>query len=172
MGSQLVEASAPRRADVTDGYAQLGGHVLVRRRRIDHQHPQQDLTALRKVGEGEDEGIVVLHAPDGAQRIGLVDAGDLVVVGRDLATLAPQHSEALIARRGHEPSGEALRLSYPAEVLDEPQPRRLAHIGGVFRSEAQVARHRPHQPGEALDDLVEGALVAVGRLAHQELHRR
>src|SRR5204863_9863554 len=63
-------------------------------------------------------------------------------------------------RRRGEPGAELFRLADSVEVLDEPQPRRLSHVGRVVMRQPVRASGCPDEAREAVDDLVPGDLVA------------
>ena len=81
-------------------------------------------------------------------------------VGHD-ALLSPDHPQRLVAGRRRQPGGEAVGLTDPAAVLGQAQPHGLHDVVGRRRREAERPGDRPHEAGEALDELVPRRFVAI-----------
>ena len=71
-----------------------------------------------------------------------------------------QRAQAFAARGRGEPRAHALGVLQPVEVLDQPQPGGLDHVGGVGPLEPVRAGDRPDEPVEPLHEPVPGRLIA------------
>ena len=83
-----------------------------------------------------------------------------VGVGND-ALVTSDDSKCFVAGRRGEPRREAVGLADPAAVLGKSQPHGLDDVLGGGGREPERPGDGPHESGEALDQLVPRALVAV-----------
>jgi hypothetical protein len=65
-----------------------------------------------------------------------------------------------VACRGGEPAADPLGILDPADVLEQPQPRRLDHIRCIRLPQPEVPGHGPDQPGVLIDELFPGPFIA------------
>src|SRR3954454_3958434 len=72
-----------------------------------------------------------------------------------------------MSRGRRQPGADALGVPNASEVLDEPQPRRLADVRGIRRRQAMGAGDRPHEARKPVDEGIPCLLVAVGSRKHE-----
>src|SRR5919204_569562 len=81
---------------------------------------------------------------------------------REPAAGAAQGAQRLVPGGRRQPGADPFGVAQTVQVLDQPQPGGLAHIGGVGAAEAVGAGDRPDQAAEARDQPLPGPLVALG----------
>ncbi len=164
----MVQAPRPGRADAPDGHAHRGRDVLVARWWNGGQSTQQHLATLRNLAERQPEQPVALLGEHNRFRSGL--AGLEVEIGvdaNDFAPTATQYSQALVARRGRQPSAEVVWVTHLVEMLDEAQPCCLTDICSVRGRQGKPARDRPHKSCVSLNECVPRRAVACCRRGQQ-----
>jgi hypothetical protein len=79
----------------------------------------------------------------------------------------PESAQRLAAGGGYQPRTHPIRLAQRAEVLGQPQPGRLAYVGGISPAQAMTACHRPDEIREAVDQLFPRLLIATSSTPDQ-----
>ncbi|MDQ1396362.1 MAG: hypothetical protein QOG64_1621, partial [Acidimicrobiaceae bacterium] len=89
------------------------------------------------------------------------------IVDRSLPAGPFHGADGLSPGRGHQPATDAGRVLQPMEMLGQPEPCRLADVGGIHVIEPERPGHRPDHAGEPIHQPVPRIAVAPGGRLHE-----
>jgi hypothetical protein len=83
-----------------------------------------------------------------------------------------QAAQAFITGRRRQPGTDPVGVLDPVDVLEQPQPGGLHHVGGIALDQFEFHRDRPDQPGKLVNQAFPGLVIALSGAPHQGGHIR